>query len=352
MIQLSPRGRAIYQLLTLTVLLTLVYALCLPLSASYALPDSPLAAVVAWQSVDALMRGAYWLALLTGMLTTGLLLHPARASGARSSLWTVWRVGMLLLAIALPLPALAMGETVAAARAFQLHVAGGLSALVMAYWLFGRISRVERDWAEASLRICALLLLLGGGIVAVGRLILPAPLSAAAAPLVLLCAVTVASHWYRALSHRHAVATLSPHWLALSTLLVVSGGIVGALSIQPGVQAAMRGTDLLAAQDWLARCLPLFALLALVNQTASELRGDNRRVTGYAPVWLLGFGAALASVCLAGRGLLQVYLDADAALLLPLTALWLLCLLAFAAGMLVYALGYAARLPKICVIDD
>ncbi len=406
MIQLSPRGQAIYQLLTLAVLLALVYALSLSLSASYALPSSPLANIVSQTTVDAIMQRAFWLALLTGMLATGALLageglsarsarwlsrgwrflalggllaspvvselalslvfslaallaaqtlHRNGSDRPGRNLWIVWRLSLLLLAIGLPLPALTNGAAAAAARAFQLHIAGGLAALSMAYWLFGRFSRVELAWAHNSLRICTLLLLLGGGLITVGPLRMPAPVAMAAAPLVLLCEVIVASHWYRALSHRDDCATLAPHWLALATLfLVISGGIAGPPSIQPGLQEAMRGTDLPAAHDWLAGCLPLFALLALVNQTASDLRGDNRRVTGYVPFWLLGFGAALASLCQAGRGLLQVYLRAEASaeLLLPLSVLWMICLFSFAAGMLVYALGYAARLPKIRVLEN
>ena len=78
-------------------------------------------------------------------------------------------------------------------------------------------------------------------------------------------------------------------------------------------------------------------MLAFVNESASSLRGDNRRVTGFVPLWLIALwrraGGHRVGAC---RGVVQIYLrdvaalDASAmpALLLPLTIVWLICLLA------------------------
>ena len=403
MIQLSPRGQAVYRLLSLTVGLVALYGVCVLLGASYALPGNPLAELVAESTIRALANRAFDLALLSGLVAAGMLMAgnalSSRRAGWLSRGWIalalgsvlavplasqlalsialaigtllaallpkpadlpgrgiqrVWRLGMLLAALSLTLPHLIDSALVAALRAFQLQVAFAFALLSIVYWLFACFSCVEPGWARDSLRTCSVLLLLGGGLVCAGRLGLSGPIAMAAGALVFLCFVIIASHWVRAISHRDENATLSPHWLALATLLWLVNGMLGALSIQPGIQAAMRGGELMAAQDWLAGCGLLCASLALVNQAASDLRGDNRRITGYIPFWLCGFGAALAAIFQAGRGLLQHYLRADATaeLLLPLSALWMGCLLAFTAGLLIYALGYLARKPRIRVLAD
>jgi len=402
-IQLSPRGQAVYRLLSLMVGLTALYGLCVLLGASYALPGNPLAEHVAESIISDLSNRAFDLALLSGLVAAGMLMAgqalSSRRAGWLSRGWIslalglvfatplvselalslmlsigallaallpksndlaergiqrAWRLGMLLAALSLALPQLIDFVPADALRAVQLQVAYALAMMSIVYWLFACFSRAELGWARASLHTCSILLLLGGGLVCAGRLGLSAPIALALGALVFLCFVIIASHWVRAISQRDENATLAPHWLALATLLWLVNGLLGALSIQPGIQSAMRGTDLLAAQDWLAGCGLLCVMLALVNQTASDLRGDNRRITGYIPFWLVGFGAASAVVFQAGRGLLQHYLRADATaeLLLPMSALWIGCLLAFTAGLLLYALGYLARLPRIHVLAD
>ncbi len=403
MIQLSPRGGAVYRLLSLLVGLIALYGLGALLGASFVLLGNPLADHVAESTIRALTNRAFDLALLSGLVAAGLLMAGG-AMSSRGSRWLsrgwialalgsllatplvddlmlsialaiglllvalllkptglaergiqrVWRLGMSLAALSLTLPHLIDSVSAAAFRAFQLQVAFAFAMLSIVYWLFGCFSRVEPDWARDSLRTCSILLLLGGGLVYAGRLGLSASIALVAGTVVLLCFVVIASHWVRAISRRNENATLSPHWLALATLLLLVNGLLGALSIQPGIQAAMRGNELMAAQDWLAGCGLLCVLLALGNQAASDLRGDNRRITGYIPFWLCGFGAALAAIFQAGRGLLQHYLRAadTAELLLPLSALWIGCLFAFTAGLLIYALGYLVRLPRIRILAD
>ena len=122
-------------------------------------------------------------------------------------------------------------------------------------------------------------------------------ISLAATALLPLCYIILAGHSYRALASRNDNASLAPHWIALATLFwLVGGGFLGALSIQPAISEAMRGTDLAEAQDWLAGWALLAVALAFVNEAASALRGDNRRVTGYMPLWLIAFGAGLATI--------------------------------------------------------
>ena len=176
-----------------------------------------------------------------------------------------------------------------------------------------------------------------------------------------LCYVILAGHSYRALSSRNENASLAPHWVAAATVFwLVGGGFLGALSIQPGISEATRGTDLAAAQDWLAGWVLLAIALAFVNESATALRGDNRRVTGFLPLWLITFGAGLAAISLACRGVVQFYLRdvaaveeaAQAELLLPLTTVWIICLLAVAAGIVIYALGFWLRRSPVRVVGS
>ena len=404
MIQLSPRGAAVYRLLTMSVGLVAVYGLGVLLGASFALPGNPLAELIAEPTrIQALTQRAFDLALLAGLVAAGMLMAGGALSSRRATwllrgwialalgglfaapfaseltvstalaiaallpallpkstdpalrgIQRLWRLSLLLVALGLLLPHGNESLPAAALRSFQLQVAYALAMLSVVYWLFAGFSRVEPGWARDSRRVCSALLLLGGGFIAAGRLGLSAPIALAAGALVIGCFIIIATHWVRAISRRAHNATLSPHWLSLATLLWLVNGLLGALSMQPSLQSAMRGTELLTAQDWLAGCGLLCVLLALVNQAASDLRGDNRRVSGYMPFWLCGFGAALAAIFQAGIGLLQHYLRAEATadLLLPMSALWLGCLLAFAAGLIMYALGYLARLPRIHILAD
>ncbi len=406
MIQLSPRGAVIYQYLTLTVALLLLFAASTLLSALNQLPAQPLGD---WAPVaDGLAARSFTLLLLTGFLAAGLMMvgdaQPGNApvwqrriwlafvaaalalsalgqvpladgltavvllavlargwrSGKSSTYLRCWRIGMLLIALSLALQALEHARFAAAIAAFEVQVGFALCSLSIVFWLIPRYSRLDRDWAQDSLRICAVLVFLGGGLISLGRLLMPAGLSLAAAPLIIVCYILLASHSAHALRNRDENASLAPHWIALATIFwLVGGGFLGALSVQPGIAQAMRATDLAAAQNWLGGWVSLAVVLGFGNEAAAALRGDNRRVTGYAPYWLLAFGVGLASVLQAGRGVLQVYLrdvgalesTAESELLLPLTFVWLICLLAAAAGMVIYAAGFWLRRPRIRVID-
>ncbi len=391
MIQLSPRGAAIYHLLTLTALLLPLYALGFMLSA---LTRQPAAAAFTTQ--------VYKLTILTGFLGAGLLLAEDKFS-AQSIIWLrriwtalvlltlalsplaisplldgaaavflllllaaslsraapsiyfrVWQIGLLCSAGAL-LAAQLDSALSQALEAFQIQVAYPLCGLSVVFWLMGRYSTVEGEWARTGLRNVAGLLFFAGSLISLGALGLPAWLSLSAAPLVLLSYVILANHSYRALRQRNKNATLAPHWSALATLFwLVGGGFLGALSLQSDINTAMRGTELAAAQTWLAQWVLLAIVLAFINDTASALRGANRRITGYAPFWLIAFGVAFSGMLQACYGVVWLYLRAaavDAAtateLLLPLRALWQLCLLPVAAGLLFYAFGFWLRRPRI-----
>ncbi|MYD11147.1 MAG: hypothetical protein F4X02_14030 [Chloroflexi bacterium] len=400
MIQLSPRGALIYQLLNVAVALLLPYILGLLLAALNQLPAQPLGVWAA--RVDSFTEQTFKLLLLTGFLAAGLMMaDDGSLTGALGRIWLVcvgaslalsgfgqaplaegmtalvllvalvwslrlrpsstflrcWRIGLLLAAQSSALAMLGDQRLADLNAAFQVQVAFVLCSISVVFWLIPRYSRLDRDWADGGLRITGVLVFLGGGMISLGRLIMPAALSLAAAPLISLAFVLLASHSARALRNRNENATLAPHWIALATILwLVGGGFLGALSVQPGIAEAMRGTDLAAAQQWLGGWVSLAVVLGFVNEAAAALRGDNLRVTGYAPFWLIGFGVGLSSIVLVCRGVLQIYLPdlapaAELELMLPLTRVWLICQLAVAAGMALYAIGFWLRRPRIRVVD-
>ena len=407
LIQLSPRGKVIYQLLTLATLLLPIYTLAALIEALYQLPAFPLADLLPLSTIAATTAQLFKLVVLTGFVSAGLrmagaalttrsvrflhriwlasvvaalLLAPfdlslltdialalvllitlastLTTSAPASIFLRVWQFGLLLIAISLIATHLTAPPLTDAAEAFRLHVACATAALSLYFWLMKRYSTLTLDWIHDGLRIVFVLVVVAGGIISLGHLRLPPLISLSAAPLVALAYMILASHGYRALSSRNENASLAPHWLALATLFWLFGGFFGALTIQPGISAAIRGTDLAAAQRWLSEWVLLAVVLASVNEGASSLRGDNRRVTGYIPLWLIAFGVALAGMLLICRGVAQIYLRDVAALrpsaelMLPLTLIYIACLLAVAAGGLSYALGFCLRLPRIHVIDD
>ncbi|MCY3866448.1 MAG: hypothetical protein OXG68_13510 [Chloroflexi bacterium] len=407
-IQLSPRGKAIYQLLSLMAALLPLYGAGFLASALQQLPTQPLVDLFEPGLIERVAGRALQLVILSGLVSAGIMMAGDGIS-VRSVIWLgrlwtalvivsvgasplevgaaldlaaaialllllaasyheagssfymrLWQVGLLLIVVSLGAAQLFDDRALAATRAFRLQVAYPSAGLSVMFWLMRRFSRVEADWAADGLRIVALLVFLAGGLISLGHLGLPALVSLGATPLIPLCFIVLAGHSYRALSSRNENASLAPHYIAAATLFwLVGGGFAGALSIQPAINEAMRGTDLSQAQDWLAGWVSLAIALAFVNECASSLRGDNRRVTGYVPLWLITFGVALASIVLACRGVVQIYLrdvaavDASAMLelLLPLTVVWILCLLALAAGIVTYALGFWLRRPRIVLVD-
>ena len=409
MIQLSPRGQAVYQLLSLVVALLLLYGVGFLAAATDLLPVNPLDDLLDSARVKNVTERLFLLTILSAFVSGGIMMAGAGMS-QRSALWLrriwtalavvsvllgpfefdlaldltlalallytlaasrrnveasvffrLWQFGLALIVVSMVALQLLEGRALEAMGAFRLQVAFPIAGLSLMFWLMRRYSLVEEDWASDGARIVALLVFLGGSLISLGRVGLPAVASLGATALIPLCYIILAGHSYRALSSRDENASLAPHWVAAATLFwLVGGGFLGALSIQPGISEAMRGTDLAAAQDWLAGWVMLAIALAIVNESASSLRGDNRRVTGFAPLWLITFGTGLATITLACRGVVQNYLRDVAAvevaaqteLLLPLTIVWIICLLAVAAGIVIYALGFWLRRPTISVVDS
>jgi len=410
MIQLSPRGQATYGLLSLIVALLLLYGGSLIASALHQLPSHPLDGLIDSRDIKRISERAFQLTILSGFVSAGVMM-AGEGPSVRTVLWLrrlwtalavvsvalspfdldaaldlaaalallllaavsflvaggyasaylrVWQGSLLLIVISFVAGQLLEGRALDAVRGFQIQVAYPIAGLSVMFWLMRRYSRVDEEWAADGVRITALLVFLAGSLISLGRLELPAVVSLGATLLIPLCTIILAGHSYRALSSRNENASLAPHWIAAATFFwLVGGGFLGTLSIQPAIGEAMRGTDFAQAQDWLARWVPLAIVLALVNEGASSLRGDNRRVTGYVPLWLIAFGAGLASIVQTCRGVAQIYLSDVAAveasamleLLLPLTLVWIICLFAVAVGIVTYALGFWLRRPRIRVVE-
>ena len=408
MIQLSPRGKIQYSFLDLIVLLLLVYACAFLLESLIQLPTSPLPSWLPEAAITRLSENSVQLLILTTFLAAGLSIAPQHPSEG-TLLWMqrgwtvlvllilaasplehsplldfasaafilfallitrddakgrpclrVWQIGMLLIALCLLAAQVAQGSWADVLRLFELHVAFGICNVSLVFWLLPRLSTVDTAWIDDGVRIVAALVFLGGSLISIAPLGLPPIISLSAAPLILLCFMILAGHHYRALSLRNADASLAAHWIALTTLFwLIGGGFLGAIGLQSSVNTALKGTALSDARDWLLLWVTLTLVLAFVNASAAELRGDNRRVTGYVPLWLIGFGVGLSTVVGACRGVAQIYLRQFSALdaaaiqasLLPLTALWIICLLAVGCGILIYALGFRARRPRIKVVS-
>ncbi len=286
---------------------------------------------------------------------------PLRAFEAAIRL--VWTVGMSLSIVStlvglIPTDDFLLATALhALASGANVYIAYVLAAVALAFWLMHRFSDVTPLWAGMSLYTVAGLLALAGALVTLSGLetlgAIPGWLGSLSAVIVPLLLLIVAAHSYRALSDRNPTETLAAHWTALGVLLLLLGiGVLG------GAQAAL---DQWTAGTRLSDLLPTLTLLAvvaillgMVNQAAAEMRGQNRRVTGLAPFWLVAFGIIGGGLALAGAGLVQVYLERvlsvgyvdTQALVAPLYVLWIGGLALFALGVIVYALVLWLRRPR------
>ncbi len=408
MIQLSRRGLIQYQLLNLIVLLLVFYGAAFLLSAVFQLPAHPLGDLLNQATVNRFAARCFQLLVLSGFLAAGLSMGFERLSeratgwlqggwiaivalsliaspsappsftdflaalfllvvlalsvtnGESTACTCVWQLGVLLICLSFLAPYLATDQWKPILSLFQLHVAYGVCAVSMIFWLMTRFSNVESQWISYGVKVVAALVLFAGSLISIAPLSLTPLISISASPLILLTYTILAGHCYRALSDRNANASLAPQWIALATLFwLIVGGFMGVISVHAGINDAMRDTALSRAQDWLTGWVLLSVICAFVNASASELRGENRRVTGFVPLWLIAFGVGLSSIVQGCAGVLEIYLrdvfDQDQSaiteLLQPLSVLWILCLSAVIIGIVIYALGYGARRPKIQVVS-
>ncbi len=297
------------------------------------------------------------LSILTGLLGGGLYVAAAvkPADRLRDPVLSVWAVGLVVCAVGILLRLIPYGTALHLfADRLNAYVGFPLAAIALGYWLIGRFSTTWTVWQRESLYTVAGLMALAGTLLTLSPV---APfvgnLTLFAAPILVLI---VMAHSYHALANRNDNATLAPHWYALGLLLWLLGmGLLGGLRAQPDIYVFTMNLRITQAQSLLTLFAPLCIILGVINQIGAELHGQNGRITGYAPFWLVAFGVIGAALALAADGLVQAYLLAltpmtpsdIGAQLRVLDALGLLGKLSAACGVGIYALSFWLRRPPI-----
>ncbi len=236
-----------------------------------------------------------------------------------------------------------------------------LAGIGLAFWLAGRFSRVSPEWIQQGVFSCGALAIFAGICLTAARLTtvveggIPQIVSMVGIVVIPLAYIIIAAHIYRTLSERNGTATLANHWTALAALCWLIGAVLSAILAIPGVSLYVTGTQLAQAQTALFGLGVLAIILGMVNQSGAELRGENTRITGLMPFWLVAFGGIGAVLLQAAAGVAQIFttrvlgvgfLDTEAAIA-PLYLLRAACLILLAAGALIYLAGFWIRRPYI-----
>lgn len=287
-----------------------------------------------------------------------------RAAPARSGVVLVWLIGLIIHVVGLILALLPFDHplTVWTARSLALNVQTGglmLAALAVIYWLLHRISDVTPGWAQSSLYTTAGLLVITAAARIVSDLVGLLPtgsldtFSALLSGAAVIAWLIVLAHAYHALSRRNPTQTLAGHWIILAYLAWFINALISAAASVPALRPNLAGTRAADAADALIALGLIAIVLAGINQITAELRGENRRITGLIPVWLVSAGAIGGGLLLAIAGIVQAYLERAVqlgyletqALLVPLYVGWVAALILIALGAVSYGLGLAARRP-------
>lgn len=287
-------------------------------------------------------------------------------SAARLPVIQVWSIGLALSVLSalialLPFSDYVTGHSLRAlVVGVNINLAYPLAGVALAFWLMHRFSNITPAWAEGSLYTVAGMLAVAGVLLILPHVyVFGAPdwvrtLGSLAAMIVPILYLIFAAHSYRALSDRNNTYTLAAHWYALSLLLFLLGaGLLGAVQALPGVNPWTSGTRLTDVQAMLMMLAVVMLSLGIINQATAELRGQNRRVTGLMPFWLIAFGVTGSAAALGGAGLVQTYLERilsigyldTQTLLIPLYTGWAAGLVALVLGAILYSLIFWLRRP-------
>lgn len=303
----TAHKRTLYALFSLTLLLILLMAACDLLASTRLLPDSVVPAEMT--AIAAALRN---MALMLGLLAGGFTIalnsdpHPKTDNllkiiwfhSRRDSLLRVWAIGLLVVIVS---SLLAWRFEVA--WWLRLTVGYVLMALPVAFWLMLRVSNVQRPWVLRGLRSTAIMLTVAGFLLTLAQV--------TSLSLLLLWAPIAygifAAHSYRALSDRNPTRTLAAPWLVIGVLLLILMSVIGAVLGLASVQPYLVDTSWSTLQTDLTYYALLAWVLALLNQGAAELRGQNRRVTGYVPLWTISAGVFGGSFALALMSTVQSY---------------------------------------------
>lgn len=408
MIRLTPLGKIIYQHLGQIVGLLMLYAIVSLLSAIQALPIVTIVHQLPSTFISIVADRILNLILLTGFVTGSLMMSidlmlDVRLVTRLYQAWTalivvtlllcgldiaavldivtavalfgylgltvsirqpshflmVWTVGIVLIISSLLAQWVVTDSWQIVVYLFRIQIAYMVTSVSIMFWLMTRWSNVRADWARDGVIIVAGCVALAGFFITIAPLHRSPFLSIIAVLIVPICYMILGGHSYRALRDRNQNQSLSPHWIAIAVLFWLAGaGFLGTLSTHFGFQQWLQGTRLAGAQHSLMLWGVLAVILSLTNYTATTLRGENRRVTGYMPLWLMAFGTGFGMIVRGCAGVVEVYLrnillldtvTVDA-LLIPLSLVWIICLLIVALGIMIYAIGFWIRRPIIHVV--
>jgi hypothetical protein len=403
MIRLTQRGKLIYTMLGQIVLLQMVYASLMLLSALQTLPYMTLAHHLPVHLITPLTDRILHLILLTGFTMGGMVMSNTDTLNVRfaqglyrawivliiatlllsgfgsvllldmltaallfcyfglsvldyqpSRFLSVWRIGIILIIISMLAQWVVTDSWQGIVHLLRIYVAYTVTGISMMFWLMTKWSRVRSEWANDGVVIVSILIAVAGFLISIAPLNLSLLISILSVFIVPICYMILAGHSYRALRDRNPNQSLSPHWIAIAVLLwLAGGGFLGTLSTQFAFPQGIQANRLTQAQDGLMIWGALAIVLAWVNYHATELRGENRRVTGYMPLWLIAFGNGFGAIMLGCAGVVEIYLGdvlrvdrtTVELLLMPLSVVWIICLLMVAVGILIYALGFWVRRP-------
>ncbi len=408
MIRLTPLGKIIYQHLGQIVVLLMLYAIGSLLSAIQSLPIVTVVHQLPLSFLSILTDRILNFILLTGFVTGGLLMSIDQMPDVRLATglyraWTaliivtlllsgfdfasvldiataivlfgylalsllnrqqtpfvnIWNIGVVLIISSLLARWVVTDSWQIIVYLFRIQIAYMVTGISIMFWLITHWSNVRDDWARDGVMILAGCVSVSGFFITIAPLHHSSFLSIASVLIVPMCYMILAGHSYRALRDRNQNQSLSPHWIAIAVLFWLAGaGFLGTLSTHFGFQQWLQVTRLADAQYGLMMWGVLGIVLSLTNYTATYLRGENRRVTGYMPLWLIAFGVGFGMIVRGCAGVVEIYLThfllmdrvTVDTLLIPLSIVWIICLLIIAIGIMIYALGFWVRRPIIHVV--
>lgn len=296
-----------------------------------------------------------------------VLVLAAAVPNLRRATVQLWALGLGLSLVGILIGLLPVGDYTqdrvlrSVAVGLQLYTGFPLMALALGYWLMHRFSDLTFAWLDHDIYIAAGLALLAGVALTFGSLqstvewTRTTGLGSIAVVVAPLLYLLIVARCYTALTRRNGSRTLSAHWFTLSLVLFfLAFGLLGAVQFAPAIQPFAVGTRLTDLHIALAQLAAVVMSLGIVNQATAELRGQNWRITGLTPFWLVSAGTLGGGLALGAAGVVQVYLERllmvgyldTQNLLTPLYSGWVLGLLVFLLGVVLYALGFWSGRPE------
>lgn len=293
-----------------------------------------------------------------------LLVLVTVAPALRTAQIQLWALGLVLALVGILIGLLPVGDYMqdrtlrSLAVGLQIYTAFPLMALALGYWLMHRFSDLTLSWLDHDIYIAAGLVLLAGVCMTFGSMQGAAEwvttLGSIVVILTPLLYLMIVARCYTALTRRNPTHTLSAHWFTFSLILFfLAFGLLAAVQFAPAVGPYTIGTRLTDLQTSLSLLAAVVMSLGVVNQATAELRGRNWRITGLTPFWLVSVGILGGTLALGAAGVVQTYLERLLSigyldtqnLLTPLYTGWVLGLLVFLLGVVLYALGFWSGRP-------